>query len=226
MKKIIITIITFAFGVGAFAKTLNELVAEMPKFTNVTTAEITARMEYTQANKSDFVRELRAYSASELATKKTYELTDAEKVIRETLAPAYYAYGRELEIADIVGIRIAVALWWQLNGEDAYERIKTNGWKVDGIDLTTAEKRALAFLANDFDVIASMNLTGVSKTALLHNVVKVKRLLLNTSELTKAKKFCRDYQKAMLDSGISDSSDEFKSLKAIEDYLNRGILFK
>lgn len=226
MKKIIITAVALALGVGAFAKTLDTLVAEMPKFINVTTAEITARMEYTQANKSDFVRELRAYSASELATKETYELTDAEKVIRETLAPAYYAYGRELEIADIVGIRISIILWWQLNGVDGYRKIKTANWIVDGIELSDHQKRALAFLANDFDVIYSLGVVGMNKTALITNALKIKKLLLGADDQVKAKKFCREYQCAMLTAGVSDSSDEFKSLKAIEDYLNRGILFK
>lgn len=226
MKKLIITTIAvLAAYTGAFAKDMNQLVAEMPKLA-ITEAEITARMEYTQANKSDFVRELRAYSSSELATKKTYELTDAEKVIRETLAPAYYAYGRELEIADIVGIRISTILWWKLNGEDGYKKIKAANWIVDGIELSVPEKRYLAVLASDFDAIYSFGIVGMNKTKLISYAPNIKKLLLGADDQVKAKKFCREYQCAMLAAGVSDSSDEFKSLKAVEDYLNRGILFK
>lgn len=224
MKKIIITTIALALGVCAYAKTLDELVAGMPKLAT-TKAERNARVEYVQANKDDFIRELRAYSASELATKKNPDLTDEEKAIRSTLAPAYFAYGKELEIADIVGIRFSIILWGLLN-ENGYEKIKANGWKADGIELTMTEKRALAFMYNDLDVLSSMDLSVLSKTALLYNLTKVKKMLLNANDANKAKKYCRDYQKAMLDKGISDSSDEFKSLKAVEDYLNRGILFK
>ena len=224
MKKIIITVVALTLGVCAFAKTLDTLVAEMPKGTK-TRAELDARSTYVEANKADFVRELKSYCASELATKKNADLTDEERAIRNTLAPAYFAYGKEIEIADIVGIRFSTFLWGILN-ENGYEKIKANGWKADGIELTIAEKRSLAFLANDFDVIASMNLAGLSRTALLHNLTKVKKMLLNANDANKAKKYCRDYQRAMLDKGISDSSDDFKSLKAIEDYLNRGILFK
>ena len=224
MKKLIISILTLMLGVCAYAKTLDELVAEMPKGTN-TSAEINARADYVEVNKEDFIRELRAYSASELAAKRNADLTAEEKAIRNTLAPAYFAYGKELGIADIVGIRFSATLWWLLN-KDAYEKIKANGWKVDGIELTTAEKRSLAFKANDFDIIVSMSLNGLSKTALLYNVVKIKKLLLNAGDANKAKKFCREYQKAMLDKGISSVSEEYKMLQAVEDYLNRGILFK
>lgn len=224
MKKIVITTFALVLGISAFAKDINQLVAEMPKGV-LTRAELDARSAYVEANKADFVRELKSYSASELATKKNADLTDEEKAIRNTLAPAYFAYGKELEIADIVGIRFSTTLWGMLN-ENGYEKIKANGWKADGIELTIAEKRSLAFKHNDFDVIASMPLAGLSKTALLHNLTKVKKMLLNAKDANKAKKYCRDYQRAMLDKGISDSSDEFKSLKAIEDYLNRGILFK
>ena len=224
MKKIIITMFALTLGVCAFAKTLDTLIAEMPKGIK-TKEELDARSAYVEANKADFIRELRAYCASELATKKNPDLTDEEKAIRNTLAPAYFAYGKELEIADIVGIRFSIMLWGCLN-ENGYEKIKANDWKADGIELTITEKRALAFKFNDLDVLSSMDLSVLSKTALLHNLPKVKKLLLNANDANKAKKYCRDYQKAMLNKGISDSSDEFKSLKAIEDYLNRGILFK
>ena len=225
MKKIIIAVVALALGVCAFAKDINQLVAEMPKGTK-TRAELDARSAYVEANKADFIRELKSYCASELATKKYSDLTDEELSIRRTLAPAYFAYGKEIEIADIVGIRFSSVLWWYLNGEDGYKKIKTANWVVDGIELTAPEKRSLAFIANDFDVIYSLGVVGMNKTELIANAPKIKKLLLGADDQAKAKKFCREYQKAMLGKGISDSSDEFKSLKAIEDYLNRGILFK
>ena len=225
MKKIIITVVALTLGVCAFAKTLDTLVAEMPKGTK-TRVDLDARSAYVEANKDDFVRELKSYSASELATKKQSELTDNEMQIRNTLAPAYFAYGSEIGVANIVGIRINTTLFLMLNGIEAYEKIKAGAWIVDGVKLTNAEKRAMAFWAKDFDVVCEVGVAGMSKNALVSNVKKVKPLLLNAKDQAKAKEFCRAYQGAMLSSGVSDSSDEYKTMKAIEDYLNRGILFK
>ena len=225
MKKIIITTIALALGVCAYAKTLDELVAGMPKLAT-TKAERNARVEYVQANKDDFVRELKAYSASELATKTQSDLTDKEMQIRNTLAPAYFAYGDEIGVADIVGIRINTTLWLMLNGSDGYDKLKGANWKVDGVELTQVEIRALALYVGDFDVIYSIGFNGFSKRALIHNAPKIKKLLLNASDQAKAKSYCRAYQKAMLQAGVSDSNEEFKMLKSVEDYLNRGILFK
>ena len=225
MKKIIITVVALTLGVCAFAKTLDTLVAEMPKGTK-TRVDLDARSAYVEANKDDFVRELKSYSASELATKKQSELTDNEMQIRNTLAPAYFAYGSEIGVANIVGIRINTTLFLMLNGIEAYEKIKEGAWIVDGVKLTNAEKRAMAFWANDFDVVCEIGVGGMSKNALVSNVKKIKKLLLNAKDQAKAKAFCRAYQGAMLSRGVSDSSEEYKTMKAIEDYLNRGILFK
>ena len=225
MKKIIITVVALTLGVCAFAKTLDTLVAEMPKGTK-TRVDLDARSAYVEANKDDFVRELKSYSASELATKKQSELTDNEMQIRNTLAPAYFAYGSEIGVANIVGIRINTTLFLMLNGIEAYEKIKTGAWIVDGVKLTNVEKRAMAFWANDFDVVCEIGVGDMSKNALVSNVKKIKKLLLNTKDQAKAKAFCRAYQGAMLSRGVSDSSEEYKTMKAIEDYLNRGILFK
>ena len=225
MKKIIITVVALTLGVCAFAKTLDTLVAEMPKGTK-TRVDLDARSAYVEANKDDFVRELKSYSASELATKKQSELTDNEMQIRNTLAPAYFAYGSEIGVANIVGIRINTTLFLMLNGIEAYEKIKTGAWIVDGVKLTNVEKRAMAFWANDFDVVWEIGVGDMSKNALVSNVKKIKKLLLNTKDQAKAKAFCRAYQGAMLSRGVSDSSEEYKTMKAIEDYLNRGILFK
>ena len=225
MKKIIITVVALTLGVCAFAKTLDTLVAEMPKGTK-TRVDLDARSAYVEANKDDFVRELKSYSASELATKKQSELTDNEMQIRNTLAPAYFAYGSEIGVANIVGIRINTTLFLMLNGIEAYEKIKAGAWIVDGVKLTNAEKRAMAFWANDFDVVCEIGVGGMSKNALVSNVKKIKKLLLNAKDQAKAKAFCRAYQGAMLSGGVPDSSDEYKTMKAIEDYLNRGILFK
>ena len=224
MKKII-TIMALALGVSAMAKDINQLVAEMPKLA-ITKAERTARAEYVQANKEDFVRELKAYLASELATKTQSELTDNEMQVRNTLAPAYFAYGSEIGVANIVGIRINTTLFLMLNGIDAYEKIKADGWIVDGVKLTNVEMRAMAFWAKDFDVVCEIGVAGMNKYALVSNVKKVKTLLLNAKDQAKAKAFCRAYQGAMLSKGVSDTTEEYKTMKAIEDYLNRGILFK
>ena len=224
MKKII-TIMALALGVSAMAKDINQLVAEMPKLA-ITKAERTARAEYVQANKDDFVRELKAYLASELATKTQSELTDNEMQVRNTLAPAYFAYGSEIGVANIVGIRINTTLFLMLNGIDAYEKIKADGWIVDGVKLTNVEMRAMAFWAKDFDVVCEIGVAGMNKYALVSNVKKVKTLLLNAKDQAKAKAFCRAYQGAMLSKGVSDTTEEYKTMKASEDYLNRGILFK
>lgn len=225
MKKLIITTLAIAFGVCVYAKTLDELVAEMPTGTT-TKAELDARAEYMEANKDDFIRELKNYSVSEIATKSFSALTDAEKKIRRSLAPAYFEYGKSLGIAEIVGVKISTTLYWLIYGDEGYNRIKSAGWIVDGVKINNAEIRSLAFFAKDFDTIASMDVSGLSKTALLANASKIKKLLLNATDTTKAKEYCRAYQRAMLARGVSDSCDAFKELKAVEDYLNRGLLFK
>lgn len=225
MKNIIISIIALTIGVGAFAKDINQLVADMPTACS-TREELQARKDYVMVNKSDFIRELKAYSASELATKKNAELNVQEVAIRKALSTAYFLFNDEVKVADIVGIRFSPMIFNMLNGVEAYERIKSNKWIVDGIQLTETEKVALAFSVKDSDFIFNCNVNSWSAYTLKQHSKKLKPLLVTAKDQQQAKEFCRKYQGAMLSKGISDSSEEYKSLKAIEDYLNRGILFK
>ena len=225
MKKLIITIIALTIGVSAFAKDINQLMAEMPKgFT--TGAEQQLRMAYTKANKDDFIRELKAYASSDVAKKVAKSLSEDEANLRRTLSCAYALYGVELGIPEIVGLRFSPIRYLDAYGLDGYEKVKSNRWTLNGEKLETNEIIALAFRAKDKDYILNCDVSKWGATRLEAYAKDVRQILIYSTDQNKAKAFCRQYLGAMLARGISDTSDAFRTLKAVEDYLNRGILFK
>ena len=225
MKKIIVSIIALTFVVGAFAKPLDQLVAEMPK-SHSTRAELDARKQYTEDNKDDFIRELKIYMASDIAKKPMSELSEKEQSIRRTFAPIYSMIGTEVNVPEIVGLRISVGRYFDIYGVEAYEKIKSANWKLDGFSLTQSEINTLAFRANDVEYILSCDVKTWSAYGLKLWAKNVKNILVNYPDAQKAKKFCRNYQSAMLSRGVSGSSNEYKEMQTVEEFLNRGILFK
>ena len=225
MKKLIVSILALTFTVGVFAKSLDQLVAEIPKGWS-TTPELNARKAYVEANKEDFIRELKIYMASDISKKPMSELSQNDQIIRRSFAPAYSMFASEINIPEIVGLRISPLRYFEMYGIEAYKKIKSADWKLDGFSLTQSEINTLAFKANDVEHILTSDVSKWSGYGLKHWSEDVKKMLLNYPDAQKAKKFCRAYQSAMLSRKISASSKEYKEMQAVEDYLNRGILFK
>lgn len=225
MKKIIITTIALVLGVSAFAKDINQLMAEMPKG-YTTSAEQKLRMAYTEANKDDFIRELKAYAKSDVAKKLSRSLSEDESNLRRTLSCAYALYGVNLGIPEIVGLRFSPIRYFDAYGLDGYDKVKSAGWTLDGEKLEAGEIIALAFRAKDTEYILNCDVSKWGVSRLETYAKDVRQILIYSDDQNKAKAFCRQYLGAMLYRGISDTSDAFRTLKAVEDYLNRGILFK
>ena len=66
MKKIIISILALACGVCAYAKTLDEMLAEIPPYQNDASTRA-ARLAYMEENKADILREFDAWKVKDIA---------------------------------------------------------------------------------------------------------------------------------------------------------------
>ena len=167
MKKIIVSILALACGVCAYAKTLDELVAEIPHGDSANKDSWKLRVEYTQANRADFEREFGVYLASAIATKNNEDLSEADRKIRSAMTPFYALYGETLTVPDAAAIRLSPRVFFQIAGVSKYNEIKDAGWKVDGKKISERIAFDYARAANDTDYMASITLAKARQMGVL-----------------------------------------------------------
>ncbi len=225
MKKIITLTLVVVLGASAYAKTLAELRAELPEYKNDVSV-IKARQAFFIENKADCFREFNAWKVSpeaKLTYAEIFLRKDAELLkTRDLVGGTYSWYGTELEVDDEVALKLNAESFIRHNSEK-YATIKANGWKVGSYELSTAERFAMAFYAEDNDYILANpdKLEKFSKTWLENNVSRVKKLLLKYPDINKAKEFCNAYESAMLLKGCDSGVD---AIKAIGKFLTERIL--
>lgn len=229
MKKIIISIFALACATG-FAKTADELLAEMPAFQDDASVRA-ARLAYMEENKADFLREFDAWKVKDIAKFRSDEgvnksLSEEQRAeadkLRSLFCGFYWIYGAELEVPDNVGVRLALGQFCHLCSAEKYAQIKTGGFKLDGVEMSSGAKLILAASKNDAEYVFANSalLDKLDKGGLEYLVPFLKKILLNASDLDKAKAFCNAYERAMLlkECGNTDS------IKSIGKYLTERIL--
>lgn len=138
MKKIIITTLALALGVGAMAKNLEQLASEWNQL-----ADRKSRIEFVQANVSD-IKE--AYKANGYKTTGSFGLFSA----------AYWHTSIFDDVSEYEAIVISATKAYRVysaNNPNWYDNIKANGFVVNGKKLTALHIFALAEAANDYDMI-------------------------------------------------------------------------
>jgi len=230
MKKIIISILALACGVCAYAKTLDEMLAEIPAYQNDASTRA-ARLAYMEENKADILREFDAWKVKDIA--KFYpnaaankSLTEAQRIeadkLRAFFCGFYWIYGAELDVPDNTAIRMAIGQFCKLGGAEKYAKIKADGFKLDGVDISAGSRLILAAYNNDVEYIFANAalLDQLDKGGLSYLVPFLKKILLSASDLDKAKAFCNAYERAMLLKNCSDT----EAIKNINKYLTERIL--
>lgn len=139
MKKIIITIITLAFGVGVFAKDFNTLVTEWSKCDTRG-----ARIEYVKTNVGDIVK---AYP----------QWVKNERKPSSSLFSATYYHTNALDgISDSEAVALSIHKLYitkTLSNPNWYDDVKMAGFKIDGVQLSDARIFELARYAKDKDTV-------------------------------------------------------------------------
>ncbi len=229
MKKIIITTLALACGLGAYAKTLAELKAEMPAYT-----VRAARRAYMAENKADFVREFDAWKNTNaakffLGEPQNAALTDEQKKLavenRAFFRAVYWVLSRELDVPANTALRLVPQVYFAEN-PDAWDKIKADGYKVDGVAMPETLITGCAFAARDeawlfanADRLASIPLSGLVSYA-----EDVRKMLLRSSDFAAAKKFCTAYECEMLVKGANADNAALVKIKTVGKYLTERLL--
>ena len=231
MKKIITILSALTLAVCAYAKTLDEMLAEIPPYQNDASTRA-ARLAYMEENKADILREFDSWKVKDIA--KFYpndaankSLTEAQRIeadkLRAFFCGFYWIYGAELDVPDNTAIRMAVGQFCRLSSSEKYTAIKSAGFKIDGVEISNAMKFTLASYFKDSEYILANadKLENIDKNGLSYIAPTLKKIILSTSDIEKAKAFCNAYEKAMLIKGCTDNVD---SIKAVGKYLTERIL--
>lgn len=224
MKKYIIITLVSLIGVCGFAKTIEQLQAELPAYQD-SEAVRQEREKYIKTNKADFIAAFEKWQnvfASKNATKE--QLVECQKYMT-TMMAAYFWLHDEMQVKDIVGVKIWPQVFFNSN-PNKYQEIKENKFVVDGVQLTPVQIFNIALINGDNDTILSLEsqLSSFNASLLKTNINYVKNLVLNMSNVKKAKSFCTSYEKAMLIQGVSSDSSEFIAIKAFGKYLTDRLL--
>lgn len=147
MKKIIITIITLALGVGVFAKDLNTLESE---WRQLTTSQ--ARVAYVQDNISDIVQ---AYPI--------WIKNGCKSRITGLFSVAYWETTALENVSDYEAARLAPPRLYQLRtakNPNWYKDLKNGGWKLDGQQLNNWQIFEFARTAGDIEILEKIILNS------------------------------------------------------------------
>lgn len=224
MKKYIITVLVSLIGVCGFAKTIEQLQAELPAYQDSEAVRL-ERENYVKTNKTDFIVAFEKWQnvfANKNATKE--QLVECQKYMT-TMMAVYFWLHDEMKVKDIVGIKIWPQVFFRSN-PNKYQEIKENRFIVDGIQLTSVQIFNIALINGDDDTVLSCEsqLSSFSANLLKNNINYVKNLVLNMTNVKKAKSFCTSYERAMLIQGITTDSPEFIAIKAFGKYLTDRLL--
>lgn len=233
MKKIIITTLALACGLGAYAKTLAELKAEMPAYQDNDTVRA-ARRAYMAENKTDFVREFDAWKSTNaakffLGEPQNAALTDEQKKLavenRAFFRAVYWVLSRELDVPANTALRLVPQVYFAEN-PTAWDKIKADGYKVDGVAMPETLITGCAFAARDeawlfanADRLAAIPLAGLVSFA-----EDTRKMLLRSSDFAAAKKFCTAYECEMLVKGADADNAALVKIKTVGKYLTERLL--
>ena len=145
MKKLIITIITLAFGVGVFAKDFNTLTSEWKQ---ITTHQ--DRVAYVQANASDIAQ---AYPTWGKKGQKPHGLFSA----------AYWHTTAFDNVSDFEAARLSPPRLYKLRSAENpnwYGDLKNGGWKLNGQQLDNWQIFEFARVAKDTEIVEKFILTS------------------------------------------------------------------
>ena len=235
MRKIIITTLALVCGLGAYAKTLAELKAEMPAYQDNETVRA-ARLAYLAENRADFLREFDAWKDTNAAKFYAGEapnasMTDEQKKLavenRRFFAAVYWVLTPDCPAN--TGLRLVPQLYIK-NAEAAnpnfYRDLKAAGFEIDGVKLPAFLQIRCALLCGDIDYFAAFDWNAASFGLLETNATAIKKMLVGASDTEKAAAVCAEYKRALVLKGADKDNAALAEIKTAEMFLNEAILNK
>ena len=235
MKKIIIATLALACGLGAYAKTLAELKAELPEYSDSKEVRA-ARLAYINANSEDLLREFNAWAGTNAAKFYAGEapnagMTEAQK--NEAAEMRKFFYGvywiLEPDCPANVGLRLVPQVYIRAAervNASFYSDLKAAGFEIDGVKLPSLVQIRVAAICGDLDFFANLDWDSADNDGLFAAVADAKRMLVRATDLDKAAGVCAEYKRALVLRGAATDSPALAQIKTAEMFLNEAILNK
>lgn len=235
MKKIIIATLALVCGLGAYAKTLAELKAELPAYSDNKEVR-NARQAYIKENSADFLREFNAWAGTNAAKffaseEPNASMTEAQKMEACEMRKFFYAVYWVLtpECPANTGLRLVPQLYIK-NAESVnptyYRDLKAAGWEIDGVKLPAVVQIQVAAICGDLDYFASLDWKNVDGGGLFAAARAAKKMLVAADDVDKAAAVCAEYKRALILNGAATDSPTLAEIKTAEMFLNEAILNK
>ena len=233
MKKIIITTLALVCGLGAYAKTLAELKAELPAYSDNNEVRA-ARLAYIKENAADFLREFNAWAGTNAAKFYGFEepnlqMTEAQKAeaaeMRKFFYPVYWVL--EPDCPANTGLRLAPQIYIK-NAESVnptyYRDLKAAGFEIDGVKLPALVQIQVAAICGDLDYFANLDWKNVDVGGLFAAAGAAKKMLVVADDVEKAAAVCAEYKRALILNGAATDSPMVAEIRTAEMFLNEAIL--
>lgn len=235
MKKIIITTLALVCGLGAYAKTLAELKAELPAYSDNKEVRA-ARLAYIKENAADFLREFNAWAGTNAAKfygseEPNSQMTEAQKAEAVEMRKFFYAvyWVLEPDCPANTGLRLAPQLYIK-NAESVnptyYRDLKAAGFEIDGVKLPSLAQIRVAAICGDLDFFANLDWDSADNGGLFAAAADAKRMLVRATDPDKAAGVCAEYKRALVLRGAASDSPTLAEIKTAEMFLNEAILNK
>lgn len=235
MKKIIIATLALVCGLGAYAKTLAELKAELPAYSDNKEVRA-ARLAYIKENAADFLREFKAWAGTNAAKFYGFEepnsqMTEAQKAEAVEMRKFFYAvyWVLEPDCPANTGLRLAPQLYIK-NAESVnptyYRDLKAADFEIDGVKLPAMMQIRVAAICGDLDYFANLDWKNVDGDGLFAAARAAKKMLVAADDVDKAAAVCAEYKRALVLNGAAADSPTLAEIKTAEMFLNEAILNK
>ena len=230
MKNKLIISVMFLIGSLSlgYSKTEEELMSGIPESNEQNRA---ARVAYVMSNKDDILplfNKWKDTSAGKymISEKPNSNLTQEQKDLasrqRDLYAPFYYKFAYELDnVNDNCAIRLSPSVYLRIKGEDEYQKIKQNDWKIEETPLPFFIRIELASIVGDQDYLCSLSAKDVGNVVLLQWATQMCRYLPAQSDMTAAYNKAVEIETALmgLPKSFSGTSEVLNSIREVQDIL-------
>ena len=214
MKKIIVSIMALALGVGAMAKTVDELVSETQKLMASGVAIYNAAEEVYQANQADVAEfystwktsEFFAFGNTEEVNKKLEKMSKADReaiAIKNQLCARYVIANSAYEDCyrgALTNCTYRACKYFFAKNSNFYQSLKSEGFVVDGKKLGMYQIAEIALFAEDYE--QTVEFVSVYRNASYYKNVLKALVRLNDVEL--AKRICTEIENHYLETGQAE----------------------
>ena len=232
MKKIILSIMALALGVGAMAKTVDELVSETQKLMASGVAIYNAAEEVYQANQADVAEFYSTWKTNEFFTggntpevnAKLEKITKADResiAIKNQLAARYVIANAAYDDCyrgALTNCTYRACKYFMERNSNFYQGLKSTDFVVDGKKLGMYQIAEIALLAEDYEQTVAF-VSSYKNASYYRNVLKA---LVRLKDAELAKRICTEIENHYLETGQTEH-ENYKTATALNRALTSRI---